>query len=221
MTTTRTHYDTLGLPESASTDEIKAAFRRHAKKLHPDVNLADEAQIKEVNEAYEVLSDENAKKVYDEQLAAKKIKREEREKRHPSPEAAKAFGDHIRGQAGAGTRPRAPDAPPSAPSTSPPPFTPSPPPWQEQEPTPASPLWHAVPPSPQPAAHQQATPVATPSHPAVVRSSTKDPGELIASGLGVLLFWFLFTEGPNGFQMWWNPLAWIPVIGWWIYALSD
>jgi molybdopterin/thiamine biosynthesis adenylyltransferase len=72
---------------------------------------------------------------------------------------------------------------------------------------------------PRPAAHQAAG--ATPNHPAATRSSTKDPGELIASGLGVLLFWFLFTEGFDGFQMWWNPLAWIAVIGWWIYALSD
>ncbi len=60
-----------------------------------------------------------------------------------------------------------------------------------------------------------------PSHPAAFHSSTKDAGELIASGIGVLLWWFFFTEGFNGFQAWWNPIAWIAVVGWFFYALTS
>jgi hypothetical protein len=61
----------------------------------------------------------------------------------------------------------------------------------------------------------------TPTHPAAARGSTKDPADLVVSGLGVFLFWFFFTEGFDGFKFIWNPIAWIAVIGWWIYALSD
>ena len=52
------YYATLGVSKSASEKEIKQAFRRLARKLHPDVNPGDkaaEARFKDVNEAYEVL----------------------------------------------------------------------------------------------------------------------------------------------------------------------
>lgn len=62
----------------------------------------------------------------------------------------------------------------------------------------------------------------TPSnHPPAFRGSTKDAGDLIASGLGVFLLWFFLTEGFDDFKFIWNPLAWIAVIAWWVYALSD
>ena len=62
------YYSVLGLNKSASADEIKKAFRKLARKYHPDLNPGDkkaEARFKEVNEAYEVLSDTEKRKKYD------------------------------------------------------------------------------------------------------------------------------------------------------------
>jgi curved DNA-binding protein len=66
------YYKTLGVAKSASLKEIKAAYRRLARKLHPDVNPNNrqaEARFKEINEANEVLSDPEKRKRYD-QLGA-------------------------------------------------------------------------------------------------------------------------------------------------------
>jgi len=63
------YYETLGVGKDASQDEIKKAYRTLAKKYHPDVTDLSkdeaEAKFKEVSEAYEVLSDENKRKLYD------------------------------------------------------------------------------------------------------------------------------------------------------------
>ena len=59
------HYDTLGVKKGATADEIKKAFRRLARKHHPDAG-GSEDRFKEVNEAYEVLSDPEKRKQYDE-----------------------------------------------------------------------------------------------------------------------------------------------------------
>ena len=64
----RDYYEVLGLEKGASEDEIKRAYRKLAKKYHPDVNPGDaeaEAKFKEVGEAYEVLSDADKKARYD------------------------------------------------------------------------------------------------------------------------------------------------------------
>ncbi|MFV0380177.1 MAG: molecular chaperone DnaJ [Anaerorhabdus sp.] len=63
----RDYYDVLGINKQASESEIKKAYRSMAKKYHPDVNKASDAEekFKEVNEAYEVLSDVNKKATYD------------------------------------------------------------------------------------------------------------------------------------------------------------
>jgi DnaJ-class molecular chaperone len=61
-------YATLGVNKGASDKEIRSAYRRLARKLHPDVNpndKASEAQFKEINAAYDVLSDEEKRKKYD------------------------------------------------------------------------------------------------------------------------------------------------------------
>jgi molecular chaperone DnaJ len=62
------YYETLGINRTASADEIRKAYRRLARKYHPDVNPGDKAaedRFKSVQEAYDVLSDEGKRKVYD------------------------------------------------------------------------------------------------------------------------------------------------------------
>jgi curved DNA-binding protein len=68
----RDYYETLGVPKTASETEIRSAFRKLARKYHPDVakdKKAAEEKFKEINEAYEVLSDPEKRKKYD-QLGA-------------------------------------------------------------------------------------------------------------------------------------------------------
>ena len=68
----RDYYETLGVPKTATEDEIRTAFRKLARKHHPDVakdKKAAEEKFKEINEAYEVLSDAEKRKKYD-QLGA-------------------------------------------------------------------------------------------------------------------------------------------------------
>ena len=68
MAEKRDYYETLGVSKGASDDEIKKAYRREAKKCHPDLHPGDkeaEARFKEINEAYGVLSDAEKKARYD------------------------------------------------------------------------------------------------------------------------------------------------------------
>ena len=68
MSTKRDYYDVLGVGKSADATEIKKAYRKLAMKYHPDKNPGDkeaEERFKEINEAYEVLSDETKRRNYD------------------------------------------------------------------------------------------------------------------------------------------------------------
>jgi molecular chaperone DnaJ len=65
---TKDYYSTLGVKKGATADEIRKAFRKLARKYHPDVNPNDkkaEEKFKEISEANDVLSDEKKRKVYD------------------------------------------------------------------------------------------------------------------------------------------------------------
>src|SRR5688500_20195762 len=63
------YYATLGIPKTANAKEVKQAFRKMARKFHPDVNPGDksaESKVKEINEAYEVIGDPEKRRKYDE-----------------------------------------------------------------------------------------------------------------------------------------------------------
>ncbi len=68
MADKRDYYEVLGVPKGAAEEEIKKAYRKQAKKYHPDLHPGDkecEEKMKEVNEAYEILSDPDKKARYD------------------------------------------------------------------------------------------------------------------------------------------------------------
>ncbi|MBI4779616.1 DnaJ domain-containing protein, partial [Candidatus Falkowbacteria bacterium] len=59
------YYKVLGVDKGASPEEIKKAFRKLAHEHHPDKKSGDEAKFKELNEAYQVLSDSKKRSQYD------------------------------------------------------------------------------------------------------------------------------------------------------------
>ena len=63
----RDYYEVLGVDRGSSPDEIKRSYRKLARQYHPDVNKSADAEskFKELNEAYEVLSDEKKRAAYD------------------------------------------------------------------------------------------------------------------------------------------------------------
>jgi molecular chaperone DnaJ len=69
MAEKRDYYEVLGVSKNATDEELKKAYRKLAKKYHPDANPDNkkeaEAKFKEVNEAYETLSDKQKREMYD------------------------------------------------------------------------------------------------------------------------------------------------------------
>ena len=67
MTTKRDYYEVIGVQRGASTDEIRKAYRRLAREHHPDVSSEPDAsdRFKEINEAYQILSDQDKRSTYD------------------------------------------------------------------------------------------------------------------------------------------------------------
>jgi hypothetical protein len=90
-----THYETLGVPPAASNEEIRRAYRNLAQRFHPDRHLqsapSDAARasekMREINQAWQVLSDAGARQHYDLELSLARIKAQ-RDARPPRPAAA-------------------------------------------------------------------------------------------------------------------------------------
>jgi curved DNA-binding protein len=88
------HYQTLGVARSAPADEIKKAYRKLARKHHPDISKAPDAHVRmaAVNEAHEALSNPESRAAYDEQLS----------RPPPQPGDGRGFRASARGKPGAG-----------------------------------------------------------------------------------------------------------------------
>jgi molecular chaperone DnaJ len=85
----RSFYEILGVPEDASAEEIKGAFRQLVRHVHPDVaGEASAPRFREVWQAYETLSDTDRRRAYDEQLAAGRTDRD-------APGARQWFADEV------------------------------------------------------------------------------------------------------------------------------
>ena len=82
------YYATLGVPKTASDQDVKQAYRKLARKFHPDVNPGDreaESKFKAINEAYEVLGDPEKRKKYDELGANWRLYEQAQRQGGPSP----------------------------------------------------------------------------------------------------------------------------------------
>jgi curved DNA-binding protein len=94
------YYATLGVSKSASDKEIKQAYRKLARKLHPDVNPGDkvsEGRFKEINEAYEVLGDPAKRKKYDELGANWRLYEQAERQGAPNPFAGAQWNVNVGG----------------------------------------------------------------------------------------------------------------------------
>jgi curved DNA-binding protein CbpA len=228
----KTFYEILGVAESCSLEEIKKEYRGLAQELHPDkgASPAQVARMKEVNDAYATLSIPSKRRDYDAGLRKARAADEARERAERAGAArkrraraaaeaeavAQAFGDNSAQAPPSGT--------PSSSSGHTPPRPAGPPPSSWSTPPGSRPPGPRSSPAPQPisnsAPNPNPTPPPTPSSGRRKRRSNVDVDELITSGFAVLLWFCFFGEAVDGFKLWYNPLALIPVIGWVVYALA-
>lgn len=93
------HYDVLEISTTASKDEIKKAYRKLAKMYHPDMtDHKDDTKFKQINNAYEVLSDDEKKDLYDYQLRTGSTRKRGFARRKPTgfyPENSADFAKHF------------------------------------------------------------------------------------------------------------------------------
>ena len=102
------YYQTLGVKRDATDKEIRSAFRKLARKYHPDMNKDDksaEARFKEINEANEVLSDPEKRKMYD-QFGADWQRYQQAQTTGTAPQGGADFSQWFSGQAASGGGPR-------------------------------------------------------------------------------------------------------------------
>jgi curved DNA-binding protein len=100
------YYATLGVAKAAAAKDIKAAFRKLARKHHPDVNPGDkaaESRFKEINEAYEVLGDPEKRRKYDELGANWRMYEQAQQHGQPFPGGSPFGGGGGAGEGGAWT----------------------------------------------------------------------------------------------------------------------
>jgi DnaJ-class molecular chaperone len=106
------YYSTLGVAKTATEKEIKQAFRKLARKFHPDVNPGDktaESKFKEINEAYEVLGDQAKRRKYDELGANWRMYEQAGQAGGPGPGWNAPFGGPGGGGSGGGFRTMTPE----------------------------------------------------------------------------------------------------------------
>jgi hypothetical protein len=208
-----TAYEILGVPETASADEIEAAYRRRIREFHPDLNRGDETWVEPLDDAYAKVGSKTRRREYDEWLASQRADKARKEAEEQA--VAKA------------SPPATPEPTQEVPVTPPPdrsnsaPSEPTPKASSAPEPPPAPPPQSTEPSAARRGIAKLRGPVPWSAAEPDVRAAYQDYGgqyeaeeifNLIGAGLLVIAWWFVFSEGLAGFKLWWSPVAWAPLV---------